>query len=225
MMGSPDGKNRFGNEILHKVVLTNGFWLAETETTQRLWQAVMESNPSYFRGDNLPVEQVSWDDCQVFIDRIQQYAPSGMKYCLPSEAHWEYACRARTTTTYPWGDNIDCSMGNFGPDKTHSTEQVVSDSPTRSTKPVMSYSPNPWNLYDMQGNVYEWCQDWYDDYPTATATDPIGSRPGSYRSRVNRGGGWHGFEGCARSADRGTNKPDQRCSWIGFRLELSDASN
>ena len=211
MMGSPSNeKNRYADERQHKVVITKGFWLAETETTQALWKAVMgeDNNPSNFVGDNLPVDGVSWNDCQEFIKKLNEQAKStGLRFRLPSEAHWEYACRAGTTTRYFWGDEWYSSRANNG----------------SSTKPVGSYSANAWGLKDMHSNVWEWCEDWYGDYPKGTVTDPAGPQSGSYR--VLRGGCWSDLAGYCRSADRFRLTPEHRYNFLGFRLELDDSSS
>lgn len=216
MMGSPTSEEgRLLNETQHLVMITQGYWLAETETSQKLWKAVMGSNPSDSKGDNLPVERVSWDDCQDFITMIRKYAPSGSNFQLPSEAHWEYACRAGTTTRYSWGNDWDSSKANNG---------------MFTTKPVGSYDyVNAWNLKDMHGNVGEWCQDWYGPYPNGMATDPTGPLNGW--SPVFRGGGGGGPMDC-RSASRGTlrsmgGRGLMEEVWIGslgFRLELTDVA-
>ncbi|MBQ9371480.1 MAG: SUMF1/EgtB/PvdO family nonheme iron enzyme [Thermoguttaceae bacterium] len=211
MMGSPaNEESRDDDETRHKVVITKGFWLAETEATQALWKAVMGegNNPSSKTDDNLPVENVSWNACQEFIKKLNDAVKDeGLCFSLPSEAHWEYACRAGTTTRYSWGNEWDSSKANNG----------------SSTTPVGSYSANAWGLKDMHGNVWELCQDWYDDYPTGTITDPTGSQSGSVR--VNRGGGWGNGAGDCRSADRGWSAPGGRDGNLGFRLECDDFSS
>lgn len=207
MGSSTDEKYRNDDETLHTVVITHGYWLAETETTQELWQAVMGENPSHFKGDHRPVEQICWNDCQEFIKRIQQYAPEGTKFKLPSEAHWEYACRAGTTSMYSRGNQYHKS--HFGPE----TWYVNSS----------DYS-NSWGLADMHGNVWEWCEDWYGNYSHEILENPTGPKTGSLR--VIRGGSWREDEKDWRSARRGTALPNTRSSSIGFRLELSvDTSN
>ena len=220
-MGSPeDEEGRYADETQHEVTLTRGFWLAETPTTQELWKAVMESNPRGFEGDNLPVETVSWYDCRDFIERIQEDAPKGLKFSLPTEAQWEYACRAGTTTPFSFGstlngDKANC-RGNY-PYGTNKKGQYL-----EKTSPVGSYPPNAWGLYDMHGNVWEWCSDWYGDYPNEAATDPTGTKNGS--DRVLRGGGWNYTSRNCRSASRNRYTPGYRYFNLGFRLELIDAS-
>ena len=213
IMGSPENEeDRDDDETHHKVVITEGFWLAETETTQEFWKAIMgqNNNPSRFKGDNLPVEFVSWDDCQFFIQNLNATLKGkGLRFSLPSEAHWEYACRAGTTTRYSWGDDLNSAKANNSEDR---------------TTPVGRYSyANAWGLKDMHGNVWEWCQDWYGDYQTGTVTEPTGPEVGSYR--VDRGGGWYSVARGCRSANRSRDTPGYRDDNLGFRLELSKTSD
>jgi len=208
LMGSPpDESNRSADEQQHRVTLTKGFYLQTTEVTQGQWRLVMEKDPAHFQGcgDLCPVESVSWDDVQKFIDILNQ-RPGTHKYRLPTEAEWEYAARAGTTGPFA-GSSVD-SMGwhrdNSG-DMTHI---------------VGMKSPNSWGLYDMHGNVSEWVQDWYGEYPSGSAGDPAGPASGFYR--VNRGGGWDmPFFGC-RSAQRTINSPGGISSTLGFRLVAVD---
>ena len=203
-MGSSD------DEPVHKVILTKGYWLAEIPTTQRLWKAVMGANTSNFEGDGLPVENISWNDCQDFICRLNSFfRSSGRVFRLPTEAEWEYACRAGTTGEYNVpGESLD----NLGWYDGNSND---------TTHPVGGKRPNAWGLYDMHGNVWEWCADWYGDYPSGTVTDPTGPSNGS--RRVLRGGSW--FDGArdCRSASRDCNHPANRDYYCyGFRLLLTD---
>ena len=211
MMGSPSSEaGRDDDEAQHKVRISRGFWLAETETTQELWHAVMGDNPSYFKGNDLPVEQVSWDDCQEFIKKLNSNARSGLHFQLPSEAHWEYACRAGTRGAY----NVSvASLDNSG---------WYSDNSNGATHKVGTKTSNAWGLYDMHGNVWEWCSDWYGGYPSGDATNPTGPKSGS--GRVVRGGGWDNRSGNCRSALRRRFSPGNRDIYLGFRLELTDAS-
>ena len=204
IMGTPSPNARIENETQHRVTFTRGFWMAETETTQELWQAVMGDNPSFHKGDDqLPVEQVSWLDCREFVKRIQSFAPEGMKFKLPSEAQWEYACRAGTKTAYAFGDNLDQEQANFEGD---------------GTKSVGCYDGNNWGLKDMHGNVWEWCEDWYGEYPSDAVSDPLGAKKGV--GRVVRGGGWRMDASGCRSAFRDASPPDYAYISFGFRLEL-----
>ncbi|MFZ1343567.1 SUMF1/EgtB/PvdO family nonheme iron enzyme [Thiothrix eikelboomii] len=204
-MGSlEDEEGRYDDEILHQVTLSQAFWLADTACTQAWWQAVMGNNPAYFKGDQNPVEQVSWEDAQSFIQKLKQQV-SGLSLRLPTEAEWEYACRAGTRTPFSFGGTISEQQVNFG----NHLGKAVS---------VKSYPANPWGLYEMHGNVWEWCEDGYADYPPQAVTDPRGAPASSYR--VLRGGSWFNFGGDCRSAIRGRGTPDYRISHIGFRFAL-----
>ena len=179
----------------HEVTLTKGFWMMETEVTQKQWKAIMGNNPSYFNSvDILPVDRVSWIDCQDFC------AKTGMQ--LPTEAQWEYACRAGSTTAYFWGNEDDKYIEY------------------RRPKPVAYYAPNKWGLYDMNGNSFEYCQDWYGSYPAGSVTDPVGPSTGSHR--IIRGGGWiwNGSRRTCRSASRNYVLPGSRSIQEGFRCVI-----
>ena len=206
-MGSPTSeKDRYGDETLHHVKLTKGVWMLETETPQTLYKEVMGENPSKFKGDDLPVECVSWDDAAKFCEKLTERLPKGLTASLPTEAQWEYACRAGTTTAYSYGDSADSSKMNYN---------------SRGTKTVKSYDPNPWGLYDMHGNVWEWTSDYYaEDYPTGIAIDPKG--PDSASNRVFRGGGWSvRLAKICRSAFRDRFTVGLRADHLGFRFLLS----
>lgn len=203
-MGSPeDEMGRGDDETRHQVTLTKSYWLADTPCTQALWQAVMGSNPSYFTDNpNNPVECVSWDDVQKFTQKLNGLV-SGLRARLPTEAQWEYACRAGTRSAYAFGDKL-------------SSQQVNFDGNIGETTPVKSYLANAWGLYDMHGNVYEWCEDGYADYPAQPVSDPLGAGP----SRVLRGGSWIDLGRRCRSARRSRGDPASRDNLIGFRLAL-----
>ena len=214
MMGSPGSESsRYDDEgPRHEVTLTKGFWMLETEVTQAMWKSVTGDNPSHFKGDNLPVENVSWDDCQKFCRKLS--SKIGLEISLPTEAQWEYACRAGTITPFSFGstlngDNANCD-GNY-PYGTSTNGQYL-----QKTAPVKSYAPNAWGLYDMHGNVWEWCQDWKDDYPSGSVTDPTGPNSGS--SRVLRGGCWVSLALSCRSVSRSRLLPDGRNDVVGFRV-------
>ena len=194
-------------EPTHQVTLSS-YYIGETEVTQELWKAVMGNNPSNFKGDNLPVEEVSWEDCQTFIGKLNDL--TGKRFRLPTEAEWEYAARGgkrSNHTQYSGSSNIDdvaWYSGNSG-SKTH---------------PVKTKKPNEFGLYDMSGNVNEWCQDWYGSYSSNAQTNPTGPDSGSYR--VFRGGTWSIFGWFCRSSFRGNSSPGYRGYGLGFRLALSE---
>ncbi|QTA82859.1 Sulfatase-modifying factor enzyme domain-containing protein [Desulfonema limicola] len=161
MMGSPkDEPERSDDEVLHKVILTKGFYMQTTPVTQAQWKAVMGSNPSRFKdgGDNCPVENVSWDDAQDFIKALNKTAGK-QKYRLPTEAEWEYACRAGTKTPFYTGRCLGTDQANY--DGNNPLKGCPKGIYRKKTTPVGSFPSNPWGLYDMHGNVWEWCQDWY----------------------------------------------------------------
>jgi len=214
MMGSPsDEPQRDSDETQHKVTITKGYYLQTTEVTQGQWEAIMGSNPSYFSscGANCPVETVSWDDAQDFIQKLNQ--KEGLTYRLPTEAEWEYAARAGTTTPFAFGNCLSTNDANY--DGNDPLTGCSKGTDRYRTVAVGSLRANAWGLYDMHGNVYEWCQDWYSSYPDNSVTNPVGPSSGS--NRVTRGGGWYGTaEGC-RSAERGNGRPRYRAS-TGLRL-------
>ena len=214
-MGSPEGeKNRGNDETQHEVTLTRGYWLADTACTQALWQAVMGDNPSMFKDDPAnPVERVSWDVVQTFLDRLNELVP-GLDAGLPSEAQWENACRAGTTTPFSFGDNITPEQVNY--DGNYPYADGEKGLFRKRSVPVKSLPPNPWGLYEMHGNVYEWCADWYGDYPEGPQIDPPGPPAGVYR--VLRGGSWDGYGHCCRAAYRYRDEPGFRIYDSGFRL-------
>ncbi|MCU7905981.1 MAG: formylglycine-generating enzyme family protein [Candidatus Thiodiazotropha sp. (ex Epidulcina cf. delphinae)] len=192
MMGSPEEEDGRGeDETQHPVTLTHGYWLGESSCTQALWQAVMGENPSRHEGDDLPVEQVSWNDCRSFIAKLGKQLP-GLNLVLPTEAQWEYACRAGSKTAYWWGDEMDDDYANMG----------------RRTEIEARYPANDFGLRSMSGNVLEWCADRFGDYPSEPVTDPIG--PAEGHERVLRGGGWFNYGRFLRSACRSADTPDYR---------------
>lgn len=216
-MGSPpDEPERSEVEVQHEVTLSRGFWLADTACTQAFWQAVTGSITRRFGDDpRNPVEQVSWDDVQTFIAELVRQLP-GLPVRLPTEAEWEYACRGGTKTPFSFGENITPDLVNYngnypyaGGEKGLYREKAV---------PVASLPANPWGLYEMHGNVWEWCADWYGDYPTEAQVDPEGPQTGDYR--VLRGGSWRYSGGGVRSAYRSMIEPDKRIVYFGFRLAL-----
>ena len=237
LMGSPeDEEGRFENEGLrHEVTISKGFWLFDTACTQGLWQAVMGGNPSRFKSDDRPVENVSWNDAREFMGRINDRIP-GLDLCLPSEAQWEYACRAGTPgATYagnlkilgqnnaPQLDAIAWYGGNSGEgfdleDGYDSSDWSEKQYPhtKAGTRPVRLKKSNPWGLYDMLGNVLEWCADGMRVYDGAAQRDPLGATE-SAAGRVLRGGSWFNSARGVRSASRDASDPGDRAGIVGFR--------
>jgi formylglycine-generating enzyme len=214
MMGSPtDEPEREDDERQNTVTLTQGFWLADCTVSQALWQVAMGTNPSEFKDDNRPVEQVSWNDAQAFIEKLNELKPE-LKLCLPTEAQWEYACRAGTTTPFSFGEEIVSSQVNF--DGNYPYNNGRKSEYREQTVVLKSLSPNPWGLYELHGNVWEWCQDLYGNYSTETVIDPKGLETGV--SRVLRGGSWFGHGRYSRCALRNHAAPDGADDDIGFRL-------
>ena len=216
MMGSPVGENEGDPEegSQHKVTLTEGYFLQATEVTQGQWKTVMGDNPSHFKGnDDLPVEEVSWEDAQAFIDKLNKLEGTN-GYRLPTEAEWEYACRAGTKTPFALGDTLSTNIANYDGDFKYGSGEKGID--RKRTTVVKTFPANAWGLYDMHGNVHEWCWDWYGAYPLEDMTDPRGPNSGS--SRVLRGGSWITVPGNCRSARRCWDYPDCSASSTGFRV-------
>ena len=218
LMGSPEREEgRKDNETQHRVTLTKGFWMAKTECTQGKWEGVMGTNPSNFKGDDLPVEGVSWEDVQEWVSQMNSAhtrrsdwkwaLPTDWKWALPTEAQWEYACRAGTTTMYA-GDLDKMAW--------------YSDNSGSKTNRVGTKKANDWGLYDMHGNVREWCADYFAFYAYGSATEPKGATSGDYR--VNRGGSWDVTADGCRAADRDLGTPGRASNFIGFRPALVPSS-
>jgi len=236
-MGSPESEvGRWDSEgPQHDVALTRGFWLADTPCTQALWQAVMGENPSRFISSDRPVEQVSWDDCQAFVAKLNGLI-TGLDARLPSEAEWEYACRGGTKTA-TWIGDLDLRGQNdapildaiawYGGNSGHGFELSNGDDSSEwpekqyphtqaGTRPVRGKLANPLGLFDMLGNVYEWCGDCFDPYAATPTIDPMGPEAGS--SRVLRGGSWISFARYVRAANRYALAPESRDVGLGLRL-------
>lgn len=194
----------------HKVFLSKPFYVSRYEITQRQWLALMDSNPSHFQGDDLPVDSVSWNNAQLFIYALNLREKT-RAYRLPTEAEWEYAARAGTVTAYSFGED-PADLTDFG--------WYVMNS-NLATHPVGKLAPNPWGLFDMHGNVYEWCQDRYlaDYYTRAPSRNPTGPSAGE-GNRVRRGGYWGSSARNLRSSDRDSFPPDLPASNTGFRLVM-----
>jgi len=220
----PDGETmdwpgRFPNETQHEVTLSKPFYMGIHQVTQAQYESVMGKNPSHFKGKedsaNRPVEQVSWNDAVEFCQKLSE--KTGRNVRLPTEAEWEYACRAETTTAFNTGDTISTEQANFNGDFTYGsgTKGVCRG----ETTAVGSFPANAWGLYDMHGNVWEWVADWYGEYPTGAVTDPQGPAEGQFR--VLRGGSWNfNPPRLCRSAARGWPEPALRLYDFGFRVSL-----
>lgn len=208
---SEQGSDAYDDEKpVHSVTLSD-YYIGKFEVTQGLWEKVMGSNPSYFdKGDDYPVESVSWNDIQAFLTKLNEL--TGKKYALPTEAQWEYAARGGGKSVgYKYSgsntiDNVAWYWDNSAVDGDYSTH------------PVGTKQPNELGIYDMSGNVWEWCSDWYDSYSSESQTDPIGPVTGSYR--VLRGGCWYDDAWYCRVSFRGSNDPDFRSNFYGFRVVL-----
>lgn len=221
-MGSPETETyRFKDEgPQHQVTITKPFYMGKYEVTQAQWQSIMGNNPSYFKGNNLPVEQINWEESQTFIQKLNQLGLGTFR--LPTEAEWEYACRAGTTSRFYWGEDLDnlrqedLSINNYAWTAFNARER---------THDAGLKAPNAWELYDMSGNVFEWCQDWLGDYSSLPQIDPTGpdSRPSNAGStRVFRGGCWRYSSESCRSANRiFCYSSDSGYDTIGFRLVRS----
>ena len=244
-MGSPDSEpGHFDDEsktdeIRHTVTVSD-FYMGRYPVTQKQYEAIMGDNPSYFKGANLPVEKVTWYDAAEFCNRLseregleQVYAITNITrygheilyetvtadwtkngYRLPTEAEWEYACRAGTTTPFNTGNNITTDQANY--DGEHPYNNGPKGECGKTTVPADSFAPNVWGLYDMHGNVYEWCWDWYGKYYAQAQTNPKGLDDGN--DRVYRGGAYNSSGQRLRSAYRGRFVPYYRSSVIGFRV-------
>jgi formylglycine-generating enzyme required for sulfatase activity len=221
LMGSPpEEPYRDATEVLHQVTITKPFYMMINEVTNRQWQAVM--GKSFFgrrKPPDHPVVKVSWFDCMSFVERLNKIEKGS--YRLPTEAEWEYSCRAGSEEAYSWGQEIDCSRAMYA------NSRKVNDCREYAKKigvkkegpaPVKSYPPNRWGLYDMHGNVWEWCRDWYAPYPETAVVDPQGPDAGDYR--VRRGGSWFHAGNKCRSANRAYAHPGSKFQNSGFRLVM-----
>ncbi len=228
MMGSPSSESgHYDSEIQHRVTLTKDFWLGKFPVTQEQYQAITKQNPSAFKGATRPVETVNWNDAKGYCDLLNNVfrgkIPAGYAFTLPTEAQWEYACRAGTTTPFNFGstlngDKANCD-GNYPYCDGNYPYGMGNGKYVQATTEVGKYGANTWGLYDMHGNVWEWCNDWYGAYPTGAVSDPPGASSGSYR--VLRGGSWHGHAGYCRSANRYGRDPKDRLDLFGFRVALA----
>ena len=237
VMGSPETETgRYSDEPQHRVTLSRGYWLLETEVTQGMWESVMGTTAADQRdkrnkalqlsgiGADYPMYYVNWQECQEFIEKLSQEPeiPAGYKLSLPTEAQWEYACRAGTETQYNFGNVLNGDQANCDGNYPYGTS--TKGSYLEGTAKVRTYAPNGWGLYDTHGNVWEWCLDGYDReyYAKSPAADPAGDpvEPIAGSGRVLRGGGWDSDPGLCRSAYRGKYVLTDRYSCVGFRLAL-----
>lgn len=221
-MGSPlNETGREPSEVSHTVFISQSFYIQRTEVTLQQWRAVMGKRWFFQRkGDEkAPVSSVSWHDCIEYINKLNLIEKKGL-YRLPTEAQWEYVCRAKSTSAFFWGDHIDCTKAMFGNNQNKSTECLDylqnKHLPQNCPAPAKSYPANAWGVYDMHGNVWEWCQDWYGEYSSKPVTDPSG--PESGNMKIRRGGSWfkHGIS--LRCANRAYGHPASRFNTTGFRL-------
>jgi len=212
MMGSPESeKERYNYEGPQHEVTISPFYMGKYQVTQAQWQAVMGNNPSNFKGDNRPVENVSWDDAVEFCKKLSEM--TGKNYRLPTEAEWEYVCRAGTTTPFYFGDTITTDLVNY--DGNYPYGAAPKGVYRKQTTDVGSFPPNAFGIYDMHGNVWEWCVDGMRDYNKTAQTDPIGPQEDG-GSGVVRGGSWLNFARIARAAFRYYYVPGLSNSNQGF---------
>jgi formylglycine-generating enzyme required for sulfatase activity len=221
LMGSPESEaERDDDETQYRVTFQQGFWMADTACTQALWQAVMGDNPSNFTDNpENPVEQVSWDDVQIFLQRANDFVPE-MVVRLPSEAEWEYACRAGTSSAFSFGNAITSNQANYDGNYVYVGDGREGEY-REETLPVKSFSPNGWAFYQMHGNVWEWCQDTYDSYDNIPTDGGVVWLEGDSSRRVLRGGSWDDSPDMLRSACRGDGSPDFRANNVSFRVVIS----
>jgi len=236
-MGSPTNEaQRYSDEVQHSVTISRGFWMEKFLVTQGDYLALVGSNPSFFTSSNgysddltRPVTQVSWYDASNYCalrtqqERAGRLIPTNYVYRLPTESEWEYACRAGTTTAFYLGSALRSGQANFLGQFEYDASVGSINNPSgidlQQPTPVSSYAANGWGLYDMIGNVFEWCQDWYGAYPGGSVIDPQGPASGS--SRVFRGGDWCRYAACCRSASRHGDESGPRCGDFGFRVLLA----
>ena len=217
MMGSPESEaEREIDETLHQVTISKPFYLGKYPVTRAQWQQVIGASPNKFKNKRFrPVENISWGDTLAFCLKLKEITRS--PFGIPTEAQWEYACRADTTTPFHFGSQLNGTQANSYGSRPYGTD--TKGPYLGKTSDVGFYPANAWDLHDMHGNVLEWCSDWYGDYPAGSVTDPIGPATGSHR--VCRGGSWGIDAVVCRSAARGRVIPSERHNFMGFRVALS----
>jgi len=221
VMSSPPGeagRNRTREGGQHRTRITLPFYMGRYQVTQRQWSRLMTANPSRFKGAKNPVERISWHDCQEFISRLNELHKS--QFRLPTEAEWEYACRAGTATPFHFGETISTDQANYIGTTVYGAGKKGLD--RKKTVPVGSFRPNAFGLYDMHGNVCDWCADWHGPYDAKPQTDPQGPATGS--RRIVRGGAWASKPACLRSAFRWRAMPTAKYDYCGLRVLLECAA-
>ncbi|MBC8216867.1 MAG: formylglycine-generating enzyme family protein [Planctomycetes bacterium] len=219
LVSIPAGSFMMGSNRPHEVRISKGFWMGQTEVTQGQYKSVMNAEPwsgqVYVQEANNPAIYVTWNDAVEFCKKLSQQ--TGETYRLPTEAEWEYACRAGTTTRFSFGDS-DSSLGDYAWRRSNAFEGG-----RKYAHSVGQKRPNPWGLYDIHGNVFEWCSDWYDKdyYSNSPSVDPNG--PSSGEARSLRGGSWLSYEYALRCSCRSLLDPDARNDVVGFRVVLSQS--
>jgi formylglycine-generating enzyme required for sulfatase activity len=218
LMGSSRNEDRREeDEVQHEVQISRGFHMGATEVTQAQWQKVMGTNPASYQADTSPVNLVAWNDAQQFCARLSEL--DGRSYRLPTEAEWEYACRAGTSTPFHYGWSIHTDQANYRGDVGYGGGAPGMD--RRRTHPVGQFPPNDWGLHDMHGNVFEWCSDWYAAYPNGPVTDPKGPAAGT--ARVFRGGSFYNLPHLVRAAFRGLSSPSYSSRLVGLRVVCDES--
>ncbi len=220
----PGKRPWLAKETQHKVSLTQGFWLADTPVTQAMWHTVMHTAPSGIKGDLHPVTRISWQNAHTFLRRLQRRIP-GLYARLPTEAEWEYACRAGSTAPFSWGIDISPNLVNYNGRYPYRPQQKNEEIGLyrKKTVPVKKFPCNNWGLFEMHGNIWEWCQDyWQNDLGSEPSVDPQGLKDGKYRTV--RGGSWASDACFVRSACRDRYPPRYCFGSVGMRLAISSQS-
>jgi uncharacterized protein (TIGR02996 family) len=204
LMGSPESEEARGyDEVRHRVTLTRGFWLSVSQVTQSQWKTMRPDYPSKYPGNDLPVDHISWNDCVAFCNLL------GENFHLPTEAEWEWACRAGTTTPFFFGETISTDQANYSGKSAYG--QGETGGYRGMTTPAGSFPPNAFGLFDMHGNLWDWCEDWCGRYSDKDQQDPVCIINSTYGGRILRGGSCHGSPKMCRSANRSNTSPNIGC--------------